>query len=134
MSYNLFLDDVRIPEDCVTYMHQRIGPRNPIYINETWIIARDFKSFVAIIEKHGNPKVISFDHDLAFEHYADDNGDGTWTLKDESTFIEKTGYDAAKWYMNWLRENGLPVAEIFIHSANPVGSENIRSVFQTKSA
>ena len=36
----VFLDDVRNPKDCVTYMHQRIGDKNPIYLEE-WVIAKN---------------------------------------------------------------------------------------------
>ena len=28
----LFLDDVRIPSDCINYMYKRIGALNPIYL------------------------------------------------------------------------------------------------------
>lgn len=59
-SYNLFLDDFRIPEDCAKYMS------NPeFYLNNKWVIVRDYDEFVKFIEKNGMPAVISFDHDLS---------------------------------------------------------------------
>lgn len=124
MSYNLFLDDVRNPQDCIHYMHKRIGARNPIYMNETWYTARDYKSFLTIIEQLGNPKFISFDHDLADIHY------DPITFKESFAYHEETGYDCAKWYLNYIQESGQQCAEIAVHSMNPVGTENIQKLFE----
>ncbi len=50
MSYNLFLDDIRDPDN--------------IYPSEKWELARDFKQFKLKIEIDGIPDCISFDNDL----------------------------------------------------------------------
>ena len=74
---------------------------------------RDYDSFVNYIMTIGYTVAnchISFDHDL---------GEG------------KNGYDCAKWLVNWCMEHGYGVPTYTIHSANPVGSENIKSVFDT---
>ena len=48
------------------------------------------------------------------------------------TCLEKTGYHCAKWLIEYCIDNNekLP-AEIYIHSMNPAGSMNIKSLFET---
>jgi hypothetical protein len=118
MSYSLFLDDFRYPEDCFEYTHQTV------YIDEQWVIARSYDEFVKTIQEKGIPEVISFDHDLADEHYTDFHG------YDE--YQEKTGYHCAKWLIEYCLDNNLDIPKfIFIHSMNPVGAQNIASLFNT---
>ena len=93
----IFLDDIRSPTDCLSYMHTRIGKLNPIY-NEDWYIARNYDQFKEFIECYSLVIThISFDHDLADEHYDPimmvEDGDYD-ALYD--TFKEKTGLDCAK--------------------------------------
>lgn len=126
MSYKLFLDDKRNPVHCVTYMHLRIGKKNPIYLENGWVIARNYESFKNTIESMGLPEFISFDHDLAIEHY----GIGTeskeaWEWYHMRTDREMTGYDCAKWLVNYCLDNKLVLPEYAVHSDNPVGSDNI---------
>lgn len=129
MSYKLFLDDVRNVLDCVHYMHKRIGPLNPIYLEEDWVVVRNYNEFVKTIEEKGVPELISFDHDLAHEHYAPeehwDNYD-TWVVA--QNFREKTGHDAAKWLVDYCKQFNVPLPKCVIHSMNPVGCENIKRV------
>lgn len=48
------------------------------------------------------------------------------------TFIEKTGYHCAKWLIDYSLNNKLKVpTKIIVHSMNPVGSLNIKSLFET---
>ena len=47
----------------------------------------------------------------------------------EDTFKEKTGYECAKWLVEYLDSNNLPVPIIYVHSMNPVGSQKIVEVF-----
>lgn len=117
MSYNLFLDDFRVPEDC-TYVKE-----SRVYFNRRWIIARDYDQFVKRIEDLGIPDLISFDHDLADEHYAP-----TGISYDD--FKEKTGYHCMQWLINYLIDNKLEPPEVLVHSANPVGAENIEKLFE----
>jgi len=123
-KFLLFLDDYRIPLNCISYMHQRIGKRNPIYL-EKWVIAKNYDEFVSIITKNGMPEVISFDHDLADEHYIGADLD----LLDRTEFTEKTGYDCAKWLIDYCIDNKKELPEIIVHSMNPVGTENILRLF-----
>lgn len=79
--------------------------------DEGWIIVRSYDEFVSYIEKHGLPDFISFDHDLGYSMIED----------------EKTGYDAAKWLVEYYLDNGIKMPINFnVHSANPIGAENIR--------
>lgn len=125
MGYNLFLDDLRNPEDCFGYTKQ------PAYLMEDWLIVRDYDEFVRTIKELGIPKVISLDHDLADFHYKEENQK---TLTDEvyDNMGEKTGYHCAKWLCDYCVDNkvGIPKA-ILVHSMNVVGAENIRSLFMT---
>lgn len=68
-------------------------------------LARTFEEAVEVV-LNNEVNIISLDHDLG----AESNGD-----------LLKTGYDFAK----YLCENGVKCNEIYIHTANPVGRENI---------
>ena len=109
-GYKLYLDDIRTPR------------------TEGWNIVRCYEDFVSTIITKGMPDEISFDHDLGEEHinYFFENG-GRENPPDpqKANFKEKTGYDAAKWLVNFCFENGLPLPNYNVHSANPVGKQNI---------
>jgi hypothetical protein len=120
MTYKLFLDDVRRPKTTFQYMGL------PIYNEPNWIIVRNYYAFISLIETKGLPDVISFDHDLSFEHYKQQNFDYT----DET--YEKTGYHCAKWLIDYCIDNELKVpTRIIVHSMNSYGSLNIKSLFET---
>jgi hypothetical protein len=122
----LFLDDVRNPKDCISYMG------NGVY-NEDWDIVRTYNEFVDYIKNNGVPDEISFDHDLADEHY-----DPSMFVSSKSygekyeTFKEKTGYDCARWLSQYCIDNVIPMPKTcYIHSMNPVGRDNIQSVLNS---
>lgn len=107
----LYLDDIRTPK------------------TDGWEIVRTYDEFVKYIETNGVPDVISFDHDLAKEHtkyYFENGGHENPPNPLNQQFNEKTGYDAAKWLCEYCWTNGLPLPEWNVHSANPVGSDNIK--------
>ena len=82
--------------------------RNPK--TEGWEIVRNYETFVNWIEENGLPEEISFDHDLGEN--------------------QKTGYDCAKWLCGYCWTNGLPIPTWNVHSANPVGRDNIVQLVQ----
>lgn len=126
-DYNLFLDDVRDPKVCITYMSSKVGPDINLYLRD-WLICRDYEEFVNTIKLKGLPKLISFDHDLADEHYRPSmyNEDGHYSnYYNDGTFKEKTGYDCAKWLVDYCIEKNLELPRYFVHSMNPIGSNNI---------
>jgi hypothetical protein len=108
----LFLDDIRYPIEAYHYTKQDIFLRND------WHIVRNFEQFVNRILKKGLPEMISFDHDLADEHY----------VKAANESVEKTGYDCAKWLVEYCMENYLELPKFYCHSMNPVGKKNIESL------
>ena len=98
---HIWLDDVRIPNF--------IGSEKAILF---WVM--DYDNFVGAV-KQVKEKIsdccVHFDHDL---------GENS-----------KDGYECAKFLVNWCIENGYDVPDYEIHSANPVGRQNIESVFST---
>lgn len=119
-GYKLFLDDVREPKDCLSYMHLRIGAKNPIYL-EDWIIAKCYQDFIDIVNEMGIPEFVSYDHDLADKHYINDTNDN---------YKERTGYDCAKWLKDYCRTKGIQHPQYAVHSMNPVGTENIKRLLR----
>lgn len=79
--------------------------------SEGWTIVRNHDEFVNWIEKNGLPEEISFDHDLGIS--------------------DKNGYDSAKWLCDYCWTNGLPIPSWNVHSANPVGRDNIIQILKS---
>jgi hypothetical protein len=106
----IYLDDVRTPTD------------------KDWVIARNYDEFVNLIRLNGleNIDVISLDHDLGdsamFEYY--NNVKDHYQL-DYSNISEKTGYDCCKFLVSVSMEKNIPLPQIYVHSANPIGSANM---------
>jgi hypothetical protein len=103
MSYNLFIDDERVPMDVKWGTWQD----KTLYRDSDWVIARNWLDVLEIVVTFGFPNLISFDHDL---------GDG-----------EKTGYEIAQKLCDMIMD-GVDLPENFefkVHSKNPVGAENI---------
>ena len=118
----LFLDDIRIPKDCVNgLVPSRL---NNHYWLDDWKIVRSYTDFVAHIVKYGLPDFISFDHDLADIHYTMDFSDKNDGGK------EKTGYECAKWLVNYCMDMKLDIPQYIVHSQNPVGKANIQSYLE----
>ena len=114
-KYNLFLDDVRVPTD-VTWVYI------PAY--QHYSLVRNYKEFVDLITLRGLPKFVCYDHDLADCHY------GHGLNNDEipyGEYKERTGYDCAKWLVNYCMERGIKHPHYVVHSMNPVGKQNIEA-------
>lgn len=119
----IFLDDIRHPKDCLSYMDKRIGTLNRIY-SEKWVIVKNYEQFVNIVSNNIDVIThVSFDHDLADEHYNPD----TW---ESTTYLEKTGYDAAKWMKQFYKDMNTDLPTMFVHSMNPIGTKNIINLFK----
>jgi hypothetical protein len=106
----LYLDDIRTP------------------IGDHWIVVRNYNEFVDMVKHHGleSFEVISLDHDLGegamVEYYT--NVKNNYQL-DYNNIEEKTGYDAAKFLVSESMSTNIPLPQIYVHSANPIGSANI---------
>ena len=107
----LYLDDVRTP------------------IGTDWVIVRNYDQFVSTIRLYGLEKfeVISLDHDLGdesmIEYYS--NVKKNYELNYDNIVNEKTGYDCCKFLVAESMTKNIPLPQIYIHSANPIGSGNM---------
>ena len=128
MEKYLLLDDIR---DCQMTFNIT---KNSIYLLNDWDIVRNYDEFINYILKNGLPSVISFDHDLADEHYVPseywDNYDLSKEFQESQSYREKTGNDCAKWLLEYCYENNLKLPQCIVHSANPVGADNIRKTLK----
>lgn len=105
----LYLDDSRTP------------------LEKGWDVVRNYDEFVKYIETHSMPDIISFDHDLAPEHYHNDMYKGQKVYnKLYKTFKEKTGLACAEYIGKVLSGSGEKVPMFNVHSQNPAGSLNIK--------
>jgi hypothetical protein len=106
----LYLDDVRTPTA------------------DNWEVVRNYDEFVSHIKMHGleNYEVISLDHDLgdtAMQEYYNNVRDN-YTI-DYKNIKEKTGMDCCRWLVAESMNTKIPLPQIYIHSANPIGSANM---------
>lgn len=97
------------------YAHMWLDDFRPPMIvpTETIAWAKTYDEFVAQVKAFGkdiSDCIVHFDHDL---------GEG------------KDGYDCAKFLINHCIDNGYDVPDHDIQSVNPVGRENIESLFNT---
>lgn len=106
MKKLIWLDDVRNPLEKNWLSFSPLEPNKPVEVN--WI--KSYTEFVCWIKQNGLPDAICFDHDL-----------GT----------EMTGYDCAKWLVEYCMENGCQLPLWNIQSSNPVGKDNINSLFNS---
>lgn len=109
-NYRVFIDDKRMPQQCMTYM-------SDMEYNAAWTVVRSFKEFTEVIDYNFRvmrilPEVISFDHDLVFSHEGDEQK-------------EKSGYDCAKWMVDFCKREMLPFPRYKVHSRHEVGIKNI---------
>jgi hypothetical protein len=108
---SLYLDDVRIPKDA------------------SWQVVKDYTEFVSHIRLNGleNYEVITLDHDLGRQAMDEfyNNALPNYTLNYDNIINEKTGLDCAKWLVAESMTKNIPLPQIYVHSANPIGSSNI---------
>lgn len=122
MSYYLLLDDIREISDVRKYCTLPNIPDNE------WILVRSYNEFVTTINKLGLSKFVSFDHDLSDCHYGHGlRGDAIPYDK----YTEKTGYDCAKWLVEYCMNKGVKHPPYMVHSMNPVGKQNIISYVES---
>ena len=122
----LYLDDIRIPENSYDYTGDKI------YLTPDWFIVKSYDEFVEFINKNGLPEIISFDHDLAHEHYNQDMYKSVDEYnKHYKSFTEKTGYDCVKWLVQYCIDNNLKFPEWYLHTMNPVGKINMESYIKS---
>lgn len=75
---------------------------------DDFFVTRSYVETVELIKSYGLPSFISFDHDLG---------------------NEKTGFDIAKWIVNFCLDNDIqPTFSYYVHSQNPIGKNNIEGI------
>jgi hypothetical protein len=112
MEKVLWLDDLRDPSQgqFKIWLNLAFGEN----LDVTWV--KSYDEFVRYFKHNEMPYAISFDHDIhSFE------------LTDDLDPNEKTGLDCAKWIVDYCMNNAVRLPKYFVHSANPVGRENIQS-------
>lgn len=118
----LFLDDIRHNYDAL----QMLGYSE---YKEHWHIVRNYDEFKSWIELNGLPDIVSFDHDLADCHYTPKEywNDYYKSKEYQESLVheEKTGVDCAKFLIDYCINNNLRLPLYLVHSANPVGRDNI---------
>jgi hypothetical protein len=124
--YHLFLDDERMPKDV------KWVDLPPV----AWTIVRSYNEFVATIERDGLPQTVTFDHDLADEHYQEYHVAHDDKMLTKGTFRydkmkEKTGFHAAKWLAQYCVDKNLPIPVYYAHTMNHIGKANIVSVLES---
>lgn len=126
----IFLDDLRMSVDVLNYI------QNKEYSEDKWLVVRSYDDFVIMIlalwnETIGLPELISFDHDLGIEHikyYFDNGGHESPPDPLKANFTERTGYDCAKWLVNFCIDNNAKLPRYKVHSKNVSGKENILGI------
>ena len=104
----LWLDDLRNP-----FLNlEGSVPLETTHIE--WVLS--YEQFTQWIKRFGLPDIISFDHDLA-DVYGNDRK-------------ENTGMDCAKWLVDFCLDHELNLPRHYVHSANPVGAENINTLLE----
>ena len=127
----IFLDDMRFPEEVYNGLKGGYDENtlHPIYAdNSSWIILRTYWDFVDFVMKNdlNQIEVISLDHDLDFHHYKSENQQNI----DYQRMKTKTGYHAAKWLLEYSKENNIQLPEIRVHSLNIEGRKNIKNLIK----
>jgi len=116
----LFLDDNRTPEECV----------GDVYESGGWDLVRDYEEFITYIMERGMPDIISFDHDLADEHY-----DIEWCDVYKKGYLAHTnimtGLDCAVWLHKFCEDSDTELPECIVHSMNPIGREVINEYIES---
>jgi hypothetical protein len=104
MKRLLWLDDIRNP-----FVADWLFQYAPEYEKDEVVWVKNYTEFVNWIVETGLPETICFDHDLG-----------------ESD--EKTGYDCAKWLVEYCMDNDMNLPNWEIQSANPTGRDNINGL------
>jgi hypothetical protein len=109
----LWLDDIRNP------FENNWRSFSPIMPPFECVWVKSYTEFTDWIIKNGLPEAICFDHDLGIENV------------NQELQEEKSGYDCAKWLVNYCLDNHFTLPKWNIQSANPVGKANIDGLLRS---
>jgi hypothetical protein len=126
MKILLWLDDKRDPfkDNWLKNFSPLQDPHQTV-----WLLSYD--EFTNYINSNGLPDAICFDHDLGLPNHIKRVQNGMSKRKSRSLKQqEKTGYDCAKWLVEYCMDNELKLPLYNIQSSNPVGKDNIDSLLK----
>lgn len=121
-NYGLILDDVRSIEESLQISNLTM----PCFEIKDFSLTKNYEQFCDFIKKSGVPTFVSFDHDLGLDEMIT-NENGFHIVK----WSEKTGLDCAKFLVDYCHDNNHKFPLYRVHSANPVGKENIRQYIRS---
>lgn len=107
----VWIDDIRDPQD--KKWQDWIKSNCPLKDPDDIYWVKSYKEFCDWVDKYGRPTCISFDHDLGMK------GDN-----------EKTGYDCAKYMVDWCMDNRVKFPLYSSQSDNGPGRKNIQSYIE----
>jgi len=120
----IYLDNERLPRDSYEFS------KNTDYLRDNWIVLRSYEAFCKYIKNNLLPNVISFDHDLADEHYK-------YAISDYIPYDEfkvKTGYHCLLFLVLHCAAKNLALPQILIHTMNRQGERNMQNLIDAYSA
>lgn len=123
MKTLLWLDDARNPlkDNWLNF--------SPIGKNVEIIWVKTYQEFTDHIMTYGLPDAICFDYDLGSD--IENLGFAIGLSKEKARKLKQetlTGYDCAKWLIDYCVKTKNDLPEWNIQSANPVGKENIKNL------
>lgn len=122
----LWLDDCRDPMKDDWLVFSPISKNN---LSEViWV--KSYQEFVDWIKQNGLPDGICFDHDLGLPDHIERVNKGMPKRQSRKLNTEKSGFDCAKWLVNYCIENNKSLPLYNIQSANPIGKQNIISLLE----
>ncbi len=130
LDNRLFLDDIRDPKEVFKFVHKSL------FVTLNFTTVRNFDEFIWFILDKWVPSFVTFDHDLAPEHYTPEE---YWSDYDKSKeyqeqkykeYTEKTWLDCAKWLVDYCNDNDKPFPRYYVHSQNPIWRDWIEQYIQ----
>lgn len=128
MKTLIWLDDMRNP-----YTGSWLIDFAPEYTIENKVVwVKNYNEFKDFIIKNGLPDTIGFDHDLGEDITIEKVKSGVnKKIARKEKKLAKSGFDCAKWLVDYCLDNDLNICDWFVQSANPVGKENINSILSS---
>ena len=121
----LWLDDLRNPFEG-TWIKE-FAPEFLGSSHIVWVLS--YEEFIEWIRENGLPKKICFDHDLGEDVAIKLVSKGMNKKKArEVKKLAKSGYDCAKWLVDYCIDHDTQIPYWNVQSANPVGKENINGL------
>lgn len=127
---------MRNPQDAAKYA-KGMGVNPDIYTSGDieWVVVRNFHEFAHEIKANGIPDVVSFDHDLADEHYTPEqywqDFDASRDYQEKRGYKEPTGYECALYLASVCAEKKRELPYWAVHSMNPVGAARISNYLRS---